>query len=325
MSILLVSGKRNFSSLKKHIQSIDPNIDVEIWPAVSNPDRVQLAVAWNQPENVFSKFPNLKAITSLGAGADHLMYDATVPESVSISRMVLPSLKEQIADYILMSVLNIMRHSQTYYRQQVRAEWDEHSPLDKEELRIGIMGLGELGSASAVRLVQNGFQVSGWARSEKNLPSVRTYISSKLDTFLKEVNILVCLLPLSPETEGILNLETIKKLKQPAFIINAARGEHLVDEDLIYALDTDRIQHATLDVFSDEPLPETHPFWNRDKITITPHIAAITNEKEAAKLIVENYKRLLTGMDVLHKIDNKSTESGHSPVDFSIISSNETP
>lgn len=305
MSVLLVSKKRDFSALKKHIQTIDSNIDVEIWPAVANPDRVQLAVAWNQPENVFAKFPNLKAITSLGAGVDHLVRDATIPESKNLTRMVLPSLKQQVADYVLMSVLNILRHSHTYYRQKQRAEWSEHQPIEKDDLRIGVMGLGQLGSVTAKKLEQNGFHVSGWARTKKELSSIRTYTSGEIDIFLREVNILVCLLPLTPETTGILNLKTIKQLKQPAFIINAARGEHLVDEDLIYALDTDRIRHATLDVFTDEPLPESHPFWNRDKITITPHIAALTNEKEAAELIVENYKRLLSGMKLLNPVSRK--------------------
>lgn len=302
MSILLVSKHRDFSHLDSHIRSIDPNLEVEIWPAVSNPERVQLAVAWDQPENIFLKYTNLKAVMSLGAGVDHLIFDETVPGHLVISRMVLPSLTEQIADYVLMSVLNIVRHSHIYYRQQVKAEWVEHPPLDKAEIRTGIMGLGELGTASANRLVQNGFQVSGWARSEKNLPSVKTYASGQLDAFLKEVNILVCLLPLTDETEGILNLETFKKLKRPSFIINAARGKHLVDEDLIYALDTDRIQHATLDVFSDEPLPEYHPYWNRDKITITPHTAALSNDREAAELIVDNYKRLMSGMDLTNPV-----------------------
>jgi glyoxylate/hydroxypyruvate reductase A len=302
MSILLVSKHRDFSDLESHIRSIDPNLEVEIWPAVSNPGRVQLAVAWDQPDNIFPKYTNLKAIMSLGAGVDHLMFDETVPKHLFISRMVLPSLTDQIADYVLMSVLNIVRHSHIYYRQQMQAEWAAHQPLDKAEIHTGIMGLGELGSASAIRLAQNGFQVSGWARSEKNLPSVKTYTSGQLDAFLKEVNILVCLLPLTDETEGILNLETFKKLKRPSFVINAARGKHLVDEDLIYALDTDIIQHATLDVFLDEPLPESHPYWNRDKITITPHIAALTNDREAAELIVDNYKRLLSGMDVLHTV-----------------------
>jgi len=305
MSVLLVSKKRDFSTLKKHIQTIDSNIEIEIWPAVSNPDRVQLAVAWNQPQNVFAKFPNLKAITSLGAGVDHLIYDTTIPETITLSRMVLPSLKQQIAEYVLMSVLNIIRYSHTYHNQQQRAEWEEQQPLEKEELRVGVMGLGELGSATAQKLQRCGFHVSGWARTKKELSSIKTYTSGELDVFLNEVNILVCLLPLTPETEGILNLKTFKRLKQPAFIINAARGEHLVDEDLIYALDTDRIQHASLDVFTDEPLPESHPFWNRKKITITPHTAAITNEKEAAELIVENYKRLLSGMKLLNPVSRK--------------------
>lgn len=305
MSLLLVSKKRDFSVLKSHIRAIDPNMDVEIWPAVSNPDRVQLAVAWNHPKNIFAKFPNLKAITSLGAGVDHLVTDSTIPKTVKLARMVLPSLTIQISDYVLMSALNIIRHSDTYYTQQARAEWKVHPPLNKKDLRVGIMGLGELGTATAQKLHRNGFQVSGWARSKKDLPSIKTYISDQLDTFLNEVNILVCLLPHTPETDEILNLETIKKLKQPAFIINAARGEHLVDEDLIYALDTDRVQHAVLDVFADEPLPESHPFWNRDKITITPHTAALTDEKEAAELIVENYKRLLSGMDVLNPVNRR--------------------
>lgn len=305
MSILLVSKKRDFTALESHIHSIDPDIDVQIWPAVPHPNRVQMAVAWNQPKNIFSALPNLKAITSLGAGADHLIYDTTIPESVTISRMVIPSLKVQISDYVLMSVFNIIRHTRTYFDQQNHAEWTEHQPLDKNGLRVGIMGLGELGAETAKKLVKNGFLVSGWARSEKDISSVRTYTSGQLDTFLKDVNILVCLLPLTPETDGVLNLESIKKLKQPAFIINAARGEHLVDEDLIYALDTDRVQHAILDVFTDEPLPESHPFWNRKKITITPHTAALTNEKEAAKLIVENYKRVLSGMELTNPVSRK--------------------
>jgi glyoxylate/hydroxypyruvate reductase A len=305
MSILLVSKKRDFSSLKAQIHSIDSNIDVQIWPAVTSADRVQFAVAWNQPENIFSKFPNLKAITSLGAGVDHLTYDQTIPKSVAISRMVIPSLKVQISDYVLMSVLNILRNTHIYFNQQRQAKWAEHMPLDKEVLRVGIMGLGELGSETAKNLARNGFSVSGWAKSYKEIPSVQTYTAQELNTFLNDVNILVCLLPLTPETEGILNLETFKKLRQPAFIINIARGEHLVDEDLIYALDTDLIQHSTLDIFTDEPLPESHPFWNRKNITITPHTAALTNDREAAELIVDNYKRILSGMDLTNPVNRE--------------------
>ncbi len=305
MSLLLVSKKRNFSTLEKHIRAIAPNIEVEIWPAVANADRVQFAVAWNHPENVFAKFPNLKAVSSLGAGADHLVNDPTIPKTVSLARMVLPSLKEQISDYILMSLLNIIRHSHIYYRQQAQAEWKVNPPLKKNELHIGVMGLGELGLPAARKLERNGFTVSGWSRTKKEIPSIPTYASGELDTFLKEVNVLVCLLPLTPEADGILNLDTIKQLKQPAYIVNAARGEHLVDEDLVYALDTNQIEHAVLDVFTDEPLPESHPFWNRDKITITPHTAALTDEKEAAELIVENYKRLLSGMDLLNPVSRR--------------------
>jgi glyoxylate/hydroxypyruvate reductase A len=302
MSVLLVSKNRDFSTLENHIRTIDPNIDVEIWPAIAKPDRVQLAVAWNHPENVLDKFPNLKAITSLGAGVDHLVTDTTLPTSVTLSRMVLPSLSEQISDYVLMAALNIIRHSHLYNQQQARAEWTVQQPLAKNELHAGVMGLGELGIPTAQKLEQNGFTVSGWSKTKKKLPSIKTYASDELNAFLEQVNMLICMLPLTPETAGILNLDTIKKLKQPAFIINVARGEHLVDEDLIYAIDAGLINHAVLDVFSTEPLPNSHPFWNRKKVTITPHTAAITNEKEAAQQIVENYKRLLSGMEMLNPV-----------------------
>lgn len=132
---------------------------------------------------------------------------------------------------------------------------------------------------------------------------METFSEGKLSTFLGGTNLLVCLLPLTDETTGILNLDLFKKMKQPAFLINAARGEHLVEEDLIYALDADIIQHATLDVFVDEPLPESHAFWNRDKITITPHVASITKASEVAELLVENYKSLMSGQPLKYVVD----------------------
>lgn len=303
MSLLLVSKNRDFSALEEYIHSIDSNIDVEIWPAVSNPDRVQFAVAWNHPTHFFSGYPNLQAISSFGAGVEHLINDTSIPQHITLTRMVLPSLAQQISDYVLMSVLNILRRSHSYNKQQRKANWETHQSIPKETITIGIMGLGKLGTATAQKLALNGFRVAGWSRSKKEIESVETYATNELSTFLKQVNILICLLPLTQETKAIIDLNVLKQLKQPAFIINAGRGEHLVDEDLIYALDIGTIEHAVLDVFIKEPLPESHPFWNRDKITITPHTASITDEKQAAELIVENYKRLLSGMELLYRVD----------------------
>lgn len=299
MSILLVARNRNLMPLKEEILRIDPNADVEIWPDVSQPQRVQFAVAWNHPENVFGNYPNLKAVSSLGAGVDHLFSDPSLPDSARVTRIVAPSLSDQMSDFILASVLNLMRHTEHYVRMHQRSEWAPRQAFLKKDMTIGIMGLGELGAHTARRLRDNGFRVTGWSRTIKNLEGIRTFTRNQLEDFLNQTNILVCLLPLTSETDGILNLELFKKMKKPAFVINVARGQHLVEEDLIYALDTGLITHAVLDVFEKEPLPENHPFWNRKTITITPHIASVTDPAEAAAVIVDNYKRLLSGMDLL--------------------------
>ena len=285
------------------IQQIDPNIDVDIWPDVDKPERVQFAVAWKHPKNVFTRFPNLKVISSLGAGVDHLTHDDSIPSNIRFTRVVIPSLTEQMSDYLLTSVLNIIRNTEYYLEQQKQGVWSNKKPLNRAELKVGIMGLGELGCSAAFRLQKNGFQVSGWAASKKILEGINTFTSVELNTFLNETNILINLLPLTPETEGILDLNLFKIIKKPSFIINAARGEHLVDEDLIYALDTNLIDHAVLDVFRDEPLPESHPFWGRKKITITPHIASITDPAEVASLLVDNYKRTLSGLDLRYEVN----------------------
>ena len=305
MSLLLVTKHRDMAPFKSAIKKVGPNIDVEIWPDVKNPKRMQFAVAWRHPKNVFSQYPNLKVISSLGAGVDHLMQDETIPDDVKITRIVTPSLSDQMSDYVLTAVLNLFRNTKTYLEQQKKTEWTVHPFLNKQEVTIGVMGLGELGRTVADRLRLNGFSVKGWSRTKKALDGIEAFSENELSGFLNSTNILVNLLPLTDQTEGILNLELFKQLKQPVFLINAARGEHLVEEDLIYALDRNIIKHAVLDVFSEEPLPDSHPFWGREKITITPHVASITDPDEAAELLVENYKRTLSGINLLYEVDKE--------------------
>lgn len=280
-------------------------MDVEIWPNVKKPERIQFAVAWNHPKNIFDSFPNLKVISSLGAGVDHLFADDTIPENIRFTRVVAPSLSDQMCDYVLGTILNILQRTETYFDQQKQADWKPQKAYRKKDVTVGVMGLGAIGKKVAERLELNGFSVAGWSNSKKEIDGVQTYSAGQLDAFLSQTNILVCLLPLTKKTEGILDLELFKKLKKPAFVVNVARGEHLVEEDLIYSLDTNLIEHSVLDVFSKEPLPEPHPFWGRDKITITPHIASVTNPDEVAELLLDNYKRLLSGMDLLHEVDRE--------------------
>ncbi|PAU93506.1 glyoxylate/hydroxypyruvate reductase A [Aliifodinibius salipaludis] len=306
MSLLFIAPDRDLSSWKDAIHSVDPNIEIDIWPAIQDKERVQFAVCWNHPKHLLDGFPNLKAVSSLGAGADHLLSDESLPKSIDICRVVSPSLVQQMKEYILAAVLNIQRNFVRYIRQNDNRTWQPHDHPSPKELQVGVMGLGELGRPTAKQLTQLGYQVSGWSRSAKEIEGVNTFAGKdELHPFLNNIYILICLLPLTDETKGILNLDIFKQMHDRGWIINAARGEHLVDEDLIYALDSNILQGAWLDVFSEEPLPDKHAFWNRENVIITPHIASITKPNEVADQIVGNYKRALSGLELNHKVNRK--------------------
>ncbi|WP_138431677.1 2-hydroxyacid dehydrogenase [Fodinibius saliphilus] len=306
MSLIFVAPDRSLSAWKDAIHKVDPNLDVEIWPQIDNPKRVQFAVCWNQPKHVLDNYPNLKAVSSLGAGVDHLLEDDFLPADVNICRVVSSSLIQQMKEYVLGTVISIQRNFVHYIRQKDQQQWQAHTHPLASDLAIGIMGLGKLGKPVAQQLSELGYQVNGWSRSPKTIENISTFAGrDEFSAFLQKTQILVCLLPLTDETNGILDLETLKQLQSPSWIINVARGEHLVDEDLIYALDTDIIKGAWLDVFSEEPLPDRHAFWNRSNIMITPHIASITQPSEVADQIVENYKRALSGMELNYEVDRQ--------------------
>ncbi|MDZ7692529.1 MAG: glyoxylate/hydroxypyruvate reductase A [Balneolaceae bacterium] len=303
MSLLLLAPNRNMKDWQEALLEEDPNLDVEIWPEVKDPARVQFIVSWDQPKRTLNQYPNLKVVTSLGAGVDHILQDEHLPYDVRVCRVVSSSLVRQMQEYILAVVLNYQRNMFTYFRQRAANKWEEHPNKKPGEIPIGIMGLGELGQPVARILAENEYQVNGWSRTEKSMDGIQTYSQKQLDSFLEASRILVCLLPLTPETEGILELELFKKLQRPAFLVNVARGEHLVEEDLIYALDTGSMDGACLDVFPEEPLPDRHPFWNRKEIMITPHAASFTPADEVAEQVVENYKRALSGMDLKNEVN----------------------
>ena len=288
---------------KEALLEVDPNLDIEIWPRAEKKERVTFAVSWNHPEKVLDSYPNLKIISSLGAGADHLLRDKSLPESVRITRVVIDSLKEQMGDYVLTAIQNYRHHTSQYADQKKVGTWKPLTTIPKSECSVGVMGLGEMGNAILNTLLVNGYSVSGWSKSKKEIEGVSCFEESELDDFLNQCNILVCALPLTKETEGILDLDLFKKMKNPSFLINVGRGAQLVEEDVIYALETEDLIGACLDVFDEEPLPNSHLFWNRPKIMITPHIASVTDPKEAAKVIVENYKRSLSGMELLFEVE----------------------
>ncbi len=305
MSLLLIAPNRDLKQLSEELHKIDPNLEIDIWPKVTNKDRVTFAVAWNHSKHVLGKYPNLKAVSSLGAGVNHLLNDKSLAEDIKFARLITPSLKSEMAEYVLQAVLAYRQHTTRYTDQKREAFWDKHKLIPKEDSVIGILGLGEMGRSIADLLILNGYKVNTWSRSKKDYDGITSFSENELDDFLNSSNILICALPLTDKTHGILDLELFKKLKKPGYLINVGRGQHLIEEDLIYALDTGVLTGAWLDVFEEEPLPSNHLFWNRPKIMITPHIAAVTDPKEAAEQIIENYKRSLSGMEMVNSVNKE--------------------
>ncbi|MGV8937348.1 MAG: 2-hydroxyacid dehydrogenase [Allorhizobium sp.] len=267
--------------------------DWEIYPIdkVPDPDAVTYSVVWRPATGAMTPFKNLKAIVSLGAGIDHVLADKKLPLDVPIIRTVGTDLTQRMKEYVAMHVLRHHRELPAIQANQSRQVWEQIIVPPATERRIGVMGLGNLGAAAAELLTQIGFQVSGWSRSKKDLPGIQCYSGSEgFGAFLDGTEILVCLLPLTESTRGILNADTFNRLKRGAAIVNAARGQHLVDSDLLEALNSGQIGGATLDVFHVEPLPESHPFWSNQKITVTPHVASLIDAPTGSKIVAKNIR-----------------------------------
>ena len=306
MSLLLIVERRDPERWKEILLREDVDIDIEIWPEVQHPEKVQFAVVWRHPPYSLSGFDNLKAVSSLGAGVDHILSDETLPEDIKICRVVDENLVGQMKEYMAAAVSNYRLNTFTYYRQQQKGEWQPLTKRSVDSLKIGVMGLGQIGLPVAEEFVEAGYEVTGWSNSLKEIEGVQTFAGDEgLDDFLAQTNVLICLLPLTPETEGILNLELLKKMKHPGFLINAGRGAQLVEEDLIYALDKGWLTGAQLDVFREEPLPENHPFWNRENIIITPHVSAESEPASVAPQIINNYKRVLSGQPLKNEVNRE--------------------
>jgi len=248
---------------------------------VSDP-AIKYAVVWKQRPNLLSKLPNLRAIFSVGAGVDHILADPTLP-NVPIVRIVADNLTQHMTDYVLWRVLDHHRQGMLYRAQQKRKVWREPPQPPANDISVGIMGFGELGRAAANALLGCGFRVNGWSRTERSMQDVATFHGAKgLAPFLNATDILVVLLPLTPETIGIVNHGLLKKLRKQnalggAVLINAGRGRLQVDADILRALEDGTLKEASLDVFEVEPLPKTSPLWNHPRVFVTPHSAATSD------------------------------------------------
>ncbi len=286
------------------LHECDPSLDVQVWPNERRKADVEFALCWKHPEGILRDYPNLRCISSMGAGIDHLLGDAFLPKHLPVVRLVDPLLAQSMFEYICTAVMYYFREFDLYQMQQRHGCWRQLSPKAMAETTVGIMGLGKLGGYSADRLASMGFKVIGWSRSQKSISGVKTYAGEKqLGDFLSQADILVCLLPLTDQTHGILNLELFTKLAKGSCLLNVARGEHLVEEDLLTALNEGQLRGACLDVVLEEPLPEKHPFWGHEKIVITPHCSSITDPRSVASQIVRNYRLMQDNKPLLNQVD----------------------
>lgn len=303
MSLVIIAPERDVSDWVDGLAAEDRNLPVEVWPNIKDKEKVFGAVVWNHPEGSLQDFPNLKFISSMGAGVDHVLKDKTLPQDVPIVRIVDADLTRAMSQYIIAAVAYFHRRIAKYTEDKRNAVWDQEAPPEVA-LSIGILGMGVLGSDAARKLAALGFEVCGYSHSPKHVEGVKSFSGKEgFLPFIESVNMLICLLPLTEQTKDILNIDLFVKMQKGSYLINVARGGHLVEEDLLSALEKGYLAGAFLDVYKEEPLPEGHPFWQHPKIMMTPHIASITNPKAAIPQVVQNYHAAKAGKELHNKVD----------------------
>jgi glyoxylate/hydroxypyruvate reductase A len=280
MAFLFITPTWNPVPWVKAMKKVAPSLDVRVWPDAGRLEDIAYTAAWLPPPHVVSSLPRLKVIFSLGAGVDAILKDPTLPDNVPIVRVNEPDLTMRMTEYVVLQVLMHHRQQRRIDQNQKLKKWDSFVTHAASDLAVGIMGLGVMGRDSAERLRDLGFKVAGWSRTRKQIEGVHCYAgAAEFDSFLRRTDVLVCLLPHTPETTGIINLDLLGKLSRKGpfgapILINAGRGKQQVEGDILTALDSGVLYAATLDVFETEPLPEDSPFWTHPKVTVTPHLAA---------------------------------------------------
>lgn len=280
-----------------------PDLPFRQWPDVGDPTEVRYLMAWMPPDDLATRFPNLEVLFSVGAGVDQ--FDVTaLPPDLPVVRMLDPSIADGMVEYVTLATLSLHRNLIDYLGQQRAKIWTQIRLRPAAKRRVGVLGLGVLGTAVLDKLRGFGFDCAGWSRSPRALDGVRAFAGAdELPGFLARTDILICLLPLTDETRGILNRDLFAQLPDGAALVNTGRGGHLVEADLLAALDSGRLSAAVLDVADQEPPPPDHPFWTHPRIILTPHIASMTQPESAFAILLDNLQRHRAGEPMRGLID----------------------
>ncbi|MCP3387405.1 glyoxylate/hydroxypyruvate reductase A [Bradyrhizobium sp. CCGB12] len=280
-----------------------PDVPFRLWPDVGDPAEVRYLVAWVPPDDIAATFPNLELVFSVGAGVDQ--FDVTkLPAHLPLVRMLEPGIAETMVEYVTMAVLALHRDLLDFISQQKKQVWHEIRITPAKRRRVGVMGLGQLGQAALDRLRAFGFPLLGWNRSPREIEGVTCYAGAgSLPDFLSQTDILVCLLPLTDETRGILNADLFARLPRGAGLVNVGRGPHLVEADILVALDSGVLSGAVLDVTDPEPPPAGHPFWSHPRILLTPHNASMTTPDTAVDFVLDVIDRHRRGDELPGRVD----------------------
>jgi glyoxylate/hydroxypyruvate reductase A len=296
MTVAFVSSEIEPERWLPALRQALPAMRFEVWPEIVDPAAVEIALVAAPPEGVLGTFPKLRFIQALWMGVDGLLADPTLPRQVPLARLIDPGMVAAMSETVLARVIDWHRQLYRYRAQQSAQAWTPLRQYLAADRTVGILGLGALGADAAAKLNALGFNVCGWSRRQKKVPGTFCYAGADgLEAMLRKSEALVCLLPLTAATRGILDAKRLALLPEGGCVINVARGEHVIDKDLLAALDSGHLAHAYLDVFETEPLPAAHPYWDHRNVTLTPHIAALTEPRTALTMVVSNLERFARG------------------------------